>query len=67
MAMEYRWDGRDGELIRFDRKRDIHEGYNWKQHKWEECPEAFDASVGIYDGFLRKITEQEAEEIIKEK
>ena len=34
MAMEYRWDGRDGELIRFDRKRDIHEGYNWKQHKW---------------------------------
>ena len=54
-------------IFSHDRKRDIHEGYNWKQHKWEECPEAFDASVGIYDGFLRKITEQEAEEIIKNK
>lgn len=63
--MEYRYDARDGELIRFDRGNDVYEGYNWKEKKWEDCPEAFDASVGTYDGFLRKITEQEAAEIIK--
>lgn len=66
MAMQYRWDARDGELIRFDRQADVYEGYNWKDKKWEDCPEAFDASVGTYDGFLRKITEQEADGIIKQ-
>lgn len=65
MAMEYRWDSRDGELLRFDREKDVHEGYNWKDKKWEECREAYDASVGIYDGFLHKISEQEATDIIK--
>ena len=65
MAMEYHYDATDGELIRFDRRRDINEGYNWKLNKWENCPEAYDASVGTYDGFLHKITEQEADEIIR--
>ena len=66
MAMQYRWDARDGELIRFDSQADVYEGYNWKDKKWEDCPEAFDASVGTYDGFLRKVTEQEANDIIKQ-
>ncbi len=65
--MQYRYCARDGELLRYDNEKDIHEGYNWKQKKWEECPEAVDASLGVYDGFLHKITDAQAEQIIREK
>ena len=66
MAMEYRWDAKAGCLMRFDRKKDVYEGYDWGKKKWEDYDEAYDASVGIYDGFLHKIDEQEAARLIKE-
>ena len=67
MSMEYRYDVTTGCLIRFDGKRDIYEGYDWAKKIWEPYDEAYDAYVGIYDGFLHKITEANANQIIKEK
>ena len=63
--MEYRWDSTAGCLVRFDAKKNIFEGFNWKTGKWQRSNNAYDAYVGIYDGFLDKITEQDVNDIIK--
>ena len=67
MAMEYRFDATAGCLIRFDANKHIFEGYDWKKEIWEDYDEAYNAYVGIYDGFLHKITEVDAEQIIRDK
>lgn len=65
LATVYCYCGRDGCLMRYNTYRDVYEGYNWKERIWEDYDEAYDASAGLYDGFVETITEQEAEEIIR--
>jgi hypothetical protein len=63
--MEYRWDSTAGCLMRFDAEKWIFEGFDWEKRKWEHYDEAYNAYVGIYDGFLDKITEKDVNDIIK--
>lgn len=51
--------------MRFDSNKSVFEGFNWKTGKWQRSNNAYDAYVGIYDGFLDKIAEQDANNIIK--
>jgi hypothetical protein len=64
---EYRYNATDGELLRFDRKKGVYEAYNWREKKWHNSDNAYDAYVGTYDGFLHKITEANANQVIREK
>lgn len=66
MAMEYRHDAKDGVVMRFDRKKGVYEGYNWKEKKWQNSKNAYAAANGFYEGLLHDIDEKEAERLIKE-
>ena len=65
MAFVYKHDAKDGVVLRIDRDKDVYEGYNWKEKKWQKSKNAYAAAFGFYDGFLHDITEQEAADIIK--
>ena len=66
MTMEYCYDQKDGELIRYDCDKNIYEAYNWKEKRWEYDKDAYAAAYGFYDGFLHKIIEQDVEKITTE-
>jgi len=67
VPMEYRHDSTWHAVLRFDSDKEIYEGYNWKEKKWQKSDNAYAAAWGRYDGYLDKITEQQADDIIKQR